>query len=200
MKLNVNIFGIVMILFIILIGLKIYNESDIFNLRCIVSTVDGKKYCVRERNKISLAADRLADVNNKMQKLVMYCNKKYPNKKNVIKLVEGYNPKKIYETLPTSEYTAYSENKGEKLAFCLNRDKNDNNNLIDPNTLMFVAIHELAHVASTSIGHKDEFWKNFKFLLGVAEEIGVYEQIDYKKKPVKYCGMTIADNPYYDYK
>jgi predicted metal-dependent hydrolase len=161
--------------------------------------VDGKKYCVRERNKMSLAANRLAEVNGKMQKLVNYCSKKYSNKKNIIKLVEGYNPKKIYETLPTSEYTAYSENKGEKIAFCLNQEKTDNNNLIDPNTLMFVAIHELAHVASTSVGHKDEFWKNFKFLLGVAEEIGVYEQIDYKKKPVKYCGMTIADNPYYDY-
>ena len=199
MKLKINGIGYIFIIITFYLCLKIYQESDVFNLKCIISDVDGKKYCVRERNKISLAADRLAEVNNKMQKLVIYCNKKYPNKKSIIKLVEGYNPKKIYETLPTSEYTAYSENKGEKIAFCLNRDKNDNNNLIDPNTLMFVAIHELAHVASTSVGHNDEFWKNFKFLLGVAEEIGVYKQIDYKKKPVKYCGMTIADNPYYDY-
>ena len=199
MKLKMNSIGYIFIIITFYLCLKIYQESDVFNLKCIISDVDGKKYCVRERNKMSLAANRLAEVNGKMQKLVNYCSKKYSNKKNIIKLVEGYNPKKIYETLPTSEYTAYSENKGEKIAFCLNQEKTDNNNLIDPNTLMFVAIHELAHVASTSVGHKDEFWKNFKFLLGVAEEIGVYEQIDYKKKPVKYCGMTIADNPYYDY-
>ena len=81
------------------------------------------------------------------------------------RLVSGFNPKRILETLPTSEYTAYSENKGEKLAFCLNRDKKDNNKLIDIHTLTFVAIHELAHISTKSIGHKSEFWENFKFLL-----------------------------------
>ena len=101
------------------------------------------------------------------------------------------------ETLPTSEYTAYSENKGEKLAFCLNTKKNGNN-LIDLNTLTFVAIHELAHIASESIGHKDEFWRNFKFLLTEAKEINVYNPVDYSQKPIEYCGMKITDNPYFD--
>ena len=101
------------------------------------------------------------------------------------------------ETLPTSEYTAYSENKGEKLAFCLNKEK-EGNQLIDPNTLMFVAIHELSHIATKSIGHKDEFWNNFKFLLGEAKKIGVYEPEDYKKNSKRYCGTNITDNPYFD--
>ena len=64
---------------------------------------------------------------------------------------------------------------------------------------MFVIIHELAHVASESIGHTDEFWKNFKFLLIEAEKIGIYKPIDYKTNPKNYCGMEITDNPYYDY-
>ena len=55
MKLKVNTFGIIIILFIILVGLKIYYESDVFNLRCIVSNVDGRKYCVRERRNIQKA-------------------------------------------------------------------------------------------------------------------------------------------------
>jgi len=38
--------------------------------------------------------------------------------------------------------------KAKKLPFVLNEYKYDNNDLIDNNTLMFVAIHELAHVAS----------------------------------------------------
>ena len=70
--------------------------------------------------------------------------------------------------------TAYSENKGEKLAFCLDTEKNGGN-LIDPNTLTFVAIHELSHIASKSIGHTDEFWNNFKFLLGEAKKINIYK-------------------------
>ena len=47
---------------------------------------------------------------------------------------------KISETLPTSEFTAYSENKGEKLAFCITTTKKGSK-LIDENTLTFVAIH-----------------------------------------------------------
>ena len=50
--------------------LKIYFESDAFNLKCIVSDVDGKKYCVRERAKMSLAADLLANTTQKMKELV----------------------------------------------------------------------------------------------------------------------------------
>lgn len=195
---KINIIGYALIALLIYICLKIYQESDAFNLKCIISDVDGKKYCVRERNKLSLAADRLASVNQKLSKLVNHCKKEFPERENVVRLVEGFDPKKIYETLPTSEFTAYSENKGEKLAFCLNTEKNGNN-LIDPNTLTFVAIHELAHIATKSVGHGDEFWSNFKFLLGEAAKINIYVQTDYKKNPVRYCGMNITDNPYYDF-
>jgi hypothetical protein len=192
-----NIFFYVILFFILFICLKIYNESDIFNLKCIVSGVDGNKYCVREREKINDAADLLATVTGKCKEMVQYMKEKHPSDPRVKKLVEGFNPKKINETLPTSELTAYSENKGEKIAFCLNRTKNSTT-LIDINTLTFVALHELSHVMTTSIGHKQEFWQNFKFLLENAKAAGVYNPIDYKKNPQSYCGMTINDNPLYD--
>ena len=194
---KLNLLGYALILLLFYVCLKIYQDSDMFNLKCIISNVDGKKYCVRERNKLELAADRLAAVNEKMGKLVEHCYKTYPTRDNMKRLKEGYNPKKIMETLPTSEYTAYSQNKGEKMAFCLNTEK-EGNQLIDPNTLMFVALHELSHIATKSIGHKDEFWQNFKFLLGEASKIGIYQQVDYKKKPARYCGTDINDNPYFD--
>ena len=192
-----NIFFYVILFFILFICLKIYSESDVFNLKCIVSNVDGNKYCVRERAKINDAADLLAKVTGKCKDMVQYMKEKHPDDPRVKKLVEGFNPKKINETLPTSELTAYSENKGEKIAFCLNRTKNSTT-LIDINTLTFVALHELSHVMTTSIGHKQEFWQNFKFLLENAKAAGVYNPIDYKKNPQSYCGMTINDNPLYD--
>jgi hypothetical protein len=198
MKLKLNMFGFIIILFIILIGLKLYYESDVFNLRCIVSTADGKKYCVRERNNIEKASNLLAQTTDKLSYLVENLNSRFKNRENVQRLVENFNPTTIKETLPTSEYTAYSENKGEKLAFCLNKNNNNNNNLIDQNTLMFVAIHEIAHIMTLSVGHTEEFWQNFKFLLEHAVQLGIYEPIDYKKNPKNYCGMTISDNPYYD--
>ena len=76
--------------------------------------------------------------------------------------------------------------------------KKNGGKLIDLNTLTFVAIHELSHIASKSIGHNEEFWNNFKFLLEEAEIIGVYKPEDYKEDPKNYCGMKITDNPYYD--
>lgn len=194
-----NIFFYLFLGFILFICLKIYYESDAFNLKCIISNVDGNTYCVRERAKLELAADLLAQVTQKCKDLVNYVYKKYPDDEDVKRLKDNFNPKKISETLPTSEHTAYSENKGEKIAFCLNTTK-DGNKLIDMNTLTFVAIHELAHVMTKVEGHKQVFWQNFKFLLVNAKEANIYQPINYKKKPQEYCGMKITDNPYYDLK
>jgi hypothetical protein len=159
--------------------------------------VDGNKYCVRERNKLTLAADMLARTTTKLKELVNYVSEKFPERENVKRLKNGFNPKKVVETLPTSEFTAYSENKGEKIAFCLDTEKG-NNQLIDENTLMFVGIHEISHIATKSVGHTDEFWKNFKFLLEQGVELKIYTPVDYKKNPKRYCSMEITDNPYYD--
>lgn len=182
---------------ILLLCLKIYSESELFSLKCVISTVDGNKYCVRNREQLNESADLLAIVTSKCKELVEYVGKKYPEDKDVKRLVEGFNPKRISETLPTSELTAYSENKGEKLAFCLSNSKSSST-LIDINTLTFVAIHELSHIMTKSVGHKNEFWQNFKFLLENAKAANIYQPVDYKKKPKGYCGMTITDNPYYD--
>jgi hypothetical protein len=192
-----SLFFYIFLAFILLICLKIYYESDAYNLKCIIASKDGNRYCVREREKLELAANLLATVTEKCKQMVAFMKNKHPEDERVKRLVEGFNPKKISETLPTSELTAYSENKGEKIAFCLNTKK-DNNKLIDINTLTFVALHELSHIMTKSIGHKQEFWQNFKFLLINAKEAGIYEPVDYKKKPQDYCGMTINDNPYYD--
>jgi len=185
---------------IIAVGIYMYlANKDTLDLKCVISTVDGNKYCVRDRTQVKQAADLLAHVTDKCKELVEYVFKKYPNKDNVLRLHDGFNPKQIMETLPTSEHTAYSENKGEKIAFCLNKKKNKNmDDLIDEHTLTFVAIHELSHVMTKSIGHKSEFWENFKFLLENAKEAGIHEPIDYSKEPAEYCSMEIKDSPYYN--
>ena len=195
--LKIDILGYVLIAFTLLICIKIYMESDTFHLKCIISDVDGHKYCVRERAKLELAADLLAKVTERMSKLVKHMDDNYPEDPDAQRLVKNFNPRKISETLPTSKLTAYSENKGEKIAFCLN-SKKDGGNLIDLNTLTFVAIHELGHLMTESVGHKPEFWSNFKTLLVNAKKINIYNPEDYKSNPKSYCGMDITDNPYFD--
>uniref|UniRef100_A0A6C0H678 WLM domain-containing protein n=1 Tax=viral metagenome TaxID=1070528 RepID=A0A6C0H678_9ZZZZ len=184
-------------LFIILITIKGIYNSDFMQLKCIVSSVDGNTYCVRERKRIEMAADLLAKTTEKCKQLVLYVGKKYPDNEDVQRLLKNFNPKKINETLPTSNLTAYSENKGEKIAFCLNKEKNGSQ-MIDLTTLTFVAIHELSHIMTKTIGHNQDFWNNFKFLLENAKESGIHNPIDYKTSPQKYCGMMITDNPYFD--
>ena len=194
---KMSLSGWVLAIFVAGIALKMYFESDAFNLKCIISNVDGNKYCVRERAKLQLAADLLANTTQKLKELVVYLGKTYPDRANCKRLVENFDPQTVKEILPTSEYTAYSENKGEKLAFCTTTTKKGDT-LIDPNTLMYVAIHELGHLMTKSIGHTQEFWQNFKFLLQNAVKIKIYNPVNYKKKNKNYCGMKITDNPLFD--
>ena len=191
-----NIISYILATCILIVCIKYYFENEMVGLNCITSNVDGNKYCVRERLKQEMAADLLANVTKSMKILVAYMQKTYPTYENVQRLIKNFNPQTIMETQVDSEHTAYSENKGEKIAFCLNTTKNGDT-LIDKNTLTFVSIHELAHTMSESIGHKEEFWKNFKFLLENAVRIHIYKAVDYSKKPISYCGMKIDESPLY---
>ena len=184
---NDSILFYIFVGFILVVCLKIYYESDVFNLKCVIASKDGNRYCVREREKIADAANLLAEATKKCKDLVSYMEKTHKNDDRVTKLVEGFNPKAISETLPTSELTAYSENKGEKIAFCLNTTKGGDT-LIDINTLTFVAIHELAHIMTLSVGHKQEFWHNFKFLLENAKRQTYTILWTTKKNPKSFAG------------
>ena len=63
---------------------------------------------------------------------------------------------------------------------------------------MFVAIHEMGHVITKTIGHGPDFWNNFGWLLQEAERIGIYTPQNFTAHPVSYCGMKITDQPKYD--
>jgi hypothetical protein len=173
--------------------------SDYYNLKCVIARKDGKTYCVRDTRNLKESAELLAEAVGRMSEMVAHMKEKYPKDERVQRLVANFNPDRVVETLPTSEYTAYSEDKGKKLAFCLRRDKNKTK-LIDINTLTFVALHELSHLMTKSVGHERDFWLNFKFMLKNAVELGIYTNVDYTNAPQEYCGMTISDNPLLDLK
>jgi len=91
-----------------------------------------------------------------------------------------------------SGVTSYTVNKGEKIVVCL---RQRNNNFVEINTLMYVIIHELAHICDlTSQQHDEKFWNNFEWLLEHAVNIGIYNYVDYSKDQEPYCGMNITSN------
>lgn len=198
---NQDFFLYSLIGFVIVSSIYYYTKNyERFQLKCVVSSEDGNKYCVRDRQKIQQASNLLATVAGKCKLLVDHMSDTYIDSPFSKQLSSNFDMTKFQETLPTSMHTAYSENKGEKVAFCLNEEKNKNiDDLIDEHTLTFVSIHELSHIGTHSIGHETDFWDNFKLLLEEAKKIGIHEPIDYKKTPKKYCSMNINDNPYYDH-
>jgi predicted metal-dependent hydrolase len=60
---------------------------------------------------------------------------------------------------------------------------------------MFVVLHEIAHLMTTTVGHTPEFWANFRRILKDAVAAGIYQETNYARNPVRYCGMTITDTP-----
>jgi hypothetical protein len=65
----------------------------------------------------------------------------------------------------------------------------------DQQAAVFVTLHELAHVANASWGHKEDFWETFRDLLGLAVRSGIYTKRSYADNPVSFCGQEIQSQP-----
>ena len=171
-----------------------------FPLVDVKSTVDGRTYKVRDMPDKQKAADLLASVRRKMEKLYNIVKEKFPNKAQVRQWIANFqpSPERFLEATPDAEHTSYSVNKGEKIHLCLRQRQGQNETLIEENVMVFVALHEMAHVVTPSLGHDPEFWNNFGWLLKQAEANGIYHYQDFKSQPVAYCGMHITDAPAYD--
>lgn len=185
------------IISIIVFSLYIQFENFTNEISLVTSEIDGETYLVRNLPDKEKAADLLANIKKKLLKLTKFLVIKYPKSVRVKRLLKNYKPNNISESSKNSKFTSYSVNKGEKIVFCL-RSRDEEEKLVKEQVMMFVALHELAHVMSKSIGHTEEFWTNFKFLLEEAISAKIYKKQDFRKKPVKYCGTDITDTPLND--
>lgn len=160
---------------------------------------NGTIYQVVNDNKKKESANLLSDIIIRMYKLrnYLYINRtQYPKYEEYINLLyKNLDEKRtqIFENdARDTNVTSYSINKGEEIGFCLKSKKTQE--LHDINLLMYVAIHEMAHIASPSIGHDDTFKHIFRFLIDVSIDIGIYKYDDYNTSPVEYCGMILSSN------
>lgn len=179
------------IVFVVII--VFYIQTQVVEVEYVVSNVDGRRYLVKNLPDKKKAADMLARVNKKLQKIISVMVKKYPSDPDVLRLKSNYNPESLSEGTDKSNYTSYSVNKGEQIVFCL-RSRDGDDTLVSLNVLTYVAVHELAHVMTKEIGHPQSFWDNFKRLLQVAVDENLYKKTNYAKTPVKYCGLTIKSS------
>jgi hypothetical protein len=166
----------------------------------VVSNVDGKTYKVRDLPDKEKAADLMATLRIKLVKLCNALEKKYPDKPQVKQMVQNFraDPARFIEATPESEHTSSTVNKGEIINMCLRQRDGPDESLVDENVMMFVALHEFAHVCTDSVGHDSTFWNNFGWLLKEAEALNLYRYTDFAAHPVSYCGVYITDSPRYD--
>lgn len=179
---------------ILLTTLYIHIENRNKDLKYVISKIDNRKYLVRNLPDSQGAADMIATIRKNLVKLSQELKNKNQGNIDIERMINNFNPNNIVESEKSNKYTSYSINKGEKTVYCL-RSRDDKNQLVKLNTIMFVALHELAHTMTKSIGHTKEFWDNFRILLRNAIKLGIYKRVNYNEKPVKYCGVEITDDP-----
>jgi predicted metal-dependent hydrolase len=139
-------------------------------------------------------ADLLEEVDTRARQLVKELVASHSNKCYTSILSTRYGKVQLYEADPDSELTAYTTEK-RSIALCLRRIKGDvTSPLVDSNTLMYVLVHEMAHLGIDHQGHVPEFWDAFKEIARVAVAIGVLQYVDYSKKNEQYCAMPITGN------
>ena len=187
-----------LIISIIIIFIYIFLFHNKKNVVLITGKDNFTKYLVYDDDKKKDSALLLEKITENMFKLKSYLYTKRDNfqdlKDYIKQLHRNLNKDRtlIYENDPKSDLTSFSVNKGEEIAFCLKSKKTGE--IHDANLIMYVALHEMAHIACPEIGHGELFKKIFKFLTEQAIELGIYKYDDYDSKPVEYCGMMLSSN------
>ena len=190
---QIILFLIIILFFTIIISIIIEHSELFLEYR---TAQNNKIYGIQEEfNESNKALELLSKLHQEMDNFVIDLYKKLPNDERIQRLVKGISSIKIEEA-PNDDGSSYTINKGEMMALCL-RHKTDNHPFHDYNTLQFVMIHEMSHIASVSEGHNQEFIDNFRFLLREAKKLGYYEPVNYSKSPINYCGIKVTNNPYY---
>jgi hypothetical protein len=148
------------------------------------SAVTGKEYEVRPGPTAQRRADRLADLELRLHDLLRRGETVAPGDDRLAAIRRRWDGT-LAET-HAAEDVAFSMDK-RTVHVCLRGE--------DANAAMFVLLHELAHVATTDYGHSDAFWGNMRFLLELAERLGLYQYQDYAAAATTYCGHPLGASP-----
>jgi len=193
-----NVFVIIIIIIFVCVIITLLRIEK-YEVKYIKSDIDGEEYLVRDLPDKQQASNLLAKVKKNMMTLVNYLYEHKDEKENkeyvqyIMQLKNRLVGVVINESADDSAYTSYSVNKGEQIVFCL-RSKRILNKLHDLNLVMYVALHEMAHVGCPEYGHTALFKKIFAFLCTVAIKIGIYSKVNFNFDPTEYCGLMITES------
>jgi hypothetical protein len=189
-------------IFIILIFVIVFNCYNNYLENADINIIKGKdgiNYYVRNNNDKGEAVGILCELRQKIKKLIKFIEKNDSNdeeykiyKENINLIKNKIDIVKFKETPKTSNYTSYSVNKGEELFLCIRSKKT--NEIHSINDLLYVAIHEIAHIGCPEIGHTNLFFKINLYLLKKAVEFNLYKYDNYNNNPKEYCGINLNNS------
>ena len=187
----------IIIILIFLLVLAVFAKTSKKEVKYVTSDIDNKNYLVRDLEDKQKAANMLARIRKNITIIMNHLDtnkEEYSEYREYIEqLVRKIGDININESSEDSMYTSYSVNKGEQIVFCL-RSKKNKNKIHDLNLVMYVALHEISHVACPEFGHTQLFKKIFAFFTRVAIDIGIYKKINFRIDPLEYCGLIISDS------
>lgn len=155
----------------------------------VPSSTTGKPYSVRNQPDAQRVADRLAGLELRVRGFLERAERHSPGDHRLANIRKRWDGT-LSETTDDTD-VAYSLEKGS-ISVCV---RGPDGELESENTAMFVLLHELAHIATDTYGHKPEFWANMRFLLELAEVTGSYTYEDFDSQAATYCGKALHDSP-----
>lgn len=183
---------ILLVFAILLIYYRMFHKSAVF--------FESSKYDVVQRYGDRAEAARvLGSINAKASMLIDHLS--HQDNLAARNVVAFYRPETLKESDPiwSIGHKAYTNEEGQ-ISICL---RHRGGTFYDEETIWFVFLHELSHVATIhKIGEEDhhppEFWSNFTYILHQAHQLRLYNPVDYAANPIKYCDITIDNNPFYN--
>ena len=192
-EINKLIILLIIIVLIVIIIMFLWKHA---NYEYITST-NGLKFRVISGKDGKEAAEILAELNGRVNTLLSNMKRKYENGNDTNaamykKLADEYD----FDDFEENPDETFVIGKGNKINVCL---RDANGKFYPINELMFVVLHELAHIITIEYNHLPQFWRNANFLLSEAIISGIYIAVDYSLKPFMYCNnIYVNSNPYLD--